>query len=264
MVRSRDAPVFGADVSLQKARTAAFLSSASSGAFLTALPNTKYIATTDAAVSVVRSIPLGNYVTAARTFIGDANSFADGRIAFTDRALGNMARPFFPDGINATGPGPFSKPAGEWSPFSTGVQLDVSLNAILQHVLFAAGVPGIPDVVPGCAGVDLADNLGAVAQTVIGSRLANGLQIFPGSVAIYRGGTLVGAIGVSGDGVDQDDMISFLGVHNAGQALGGAIGNAPLDRRADILTPQGTRLRYVQCPQAPFIAGNDDNVCEGK
>ena len=263
MVRTRDAPVFGADVSLQKARTAAFLSSASSGAFLTALPNTKYIATTDAAVSVVRSIPLGNYVTAARTFIGDANSFADGRIAFTDRALGNIARPFFPDGINATGPGPFSKPAGEWSPFSTGVQLDVSLNAILQHVLFAAGVPGIPDVVPGCAGVDLADNLGAVAQTVTGSRLANGLQIFPGSVAIYRGGTLVGAIGVSGDGVDQDDMISFLGVHNAGLALGGAIGNAPLDRRSDTLTPQGTRLRYVQCPQAPFIDGTDDNVCGG-
>jgi hypothetical protein len=64
--------------------------------------------------------------------------------------------------------------------------------------------------------------------------------------------------------VDQDDMIAFLGLHNAGLALGSGIGNAPPDRRADRLTPQGTRLRYVQCPQAPFIAGNDDNVCDGK
>jgi hypothetical protein len=74
----------------------------------------------------------------------------------------------------------------------------------------------------------------------------------------------VGAIGVSGDGVDQDDMIAFLGVHNAGQSLGGVIGNAPADRRADTVFAQGVRLRYVQCPQAPFLDSTDDNVCEGK
>jgi uncharacterized protein GlcG (DUF336 family) len=264
MVRTRDAPVFGADVSLQKARTAAFLSSSSAAAFLAALPNTKYLSTTDASVAVARSITLGTYVSALQSFVGDVNALADGRIAFTDRAGGNLSRPFYPDGINDEGPGPFSKPAGEWSPFSTGLQLDVSLNAILQHVLFAAGVPGIPDVASGCAGVDLADNLGAVTQTVASARLANGLQIFPGSVPIYRGGTLVGAIGVSGDGVDQDDMVAFLGLSNAGQTLGGSIGNAPADRRADTLTPQGIRLRYVQCPQAPFVNSSDDNVCEGK
>jgi uncharacterized protein GlcG (DUF336 family) len=48
------------------------------------------------------------------------------------------------------------------------------------------------------------------------NRLQNGIQIFPGSVPIYRGNQLVGAIGVSGDGIDQDDMISFLGAHNGG------------------------------------------------
>lgn len=264
LVRTRDAPVFGTDVSLQKARTAAFMSSNTAGAFLTALPNAKYLATTDATVSVTRSIAIGDYSTALRSFLGDANALADGRIAFTDRANGNLSRPFFPDGIDTEGAGPLSKPAGEWSPFSTGLQLDVSMNAILQHVLFTAGVPGIPDVAPGCAGVDLADNLGAVAQTVTGVRLGNGLQIFPGSVPVYRGGTLVGAVGVSGDGVDQDDMIAFLGLHDAGQALGGAIGNAPADRRADTVIAQGTRLRYVQCPQAPFLDTSEDNVCGGK
>jgi hypothetical protein len=94
-------------------------------------------------------------------------------------------------------------------------------------------------------------------------QLANGKQIFPGCVPIYRGTQLVGAIGVSGDGVDQDDMIAFLGLHRAGNALG-SIGNADKQMRADTLTPQGIRLRYVNCPITPFIDNDEQNVCEGK
>jgi hypothetical protein len=84
-------------------------------------------------------------------------------------------------------------------------------------------------------------------------------------VPIYRGTTLVGAIGVSGDGVDQDDMISFLGLGNAGRVLNNAISNAPPSIRADNLAPrgEGTRLRYVQCPQAPFNDSTEQNVCAG-
>ena len=37
---------------------------------------------------------------------------------------------------------------------------------------------------------------------------------------------MIGGIGVSGDGVDQDDMISFLGVHRAGERLNTGLGNA--------------------------------------
>jgi uncharacterized protein GlcG (DUF336 family) len=263
IVRTRDAPIFGTDVSLQKARTAAFMSSSTAGAFLAALPNAKYLATSDTAVGVSREVALGSYVTALRTFLNDGSALANG-IAFTDRAGGNLSRPFFPDGIDTAGPGPLSKPAGEWSPFSTGMQLDVTVNAILQHVLFVAGV-GVPDVTPGCAGVALANDLSSVGQTIAGVRLGNGLQIFPGSVPIYRGNTLVGALGVSGDGVDQDDMIAFLGV-DIGVRFdpAGGLHNAPTGIRADTVIAQGVRLRYVQCPQAPFLDNTDDNVCEGK
>ena len=59
-------------------------------------------------------------------------------------------------------------------------------------------------------------------------------------------------------------MVAFLGLHNAGQSLGGTIGNAPTGSRADTVIAQGVRLRYVQCPQAPFLDNTDDNVCEGK
>ena len=37
----------------------------------------------------------------------------------------------------------------------------------------------------------------------------------------------------------------------------------PAAMRADTLTPQGTRLRYVQCPQSPFNDSTDQNVCAG-
>jgi hypothetical protein len=110
------------------------------------------------------------------------------------------------------------------------------------------------------AGSDVGDNCVQASQP----SLANGIKIFTGSVPIYRGNELVGGICVSGDGVDQDDMISVLGVHDAGVALNNAIGNAPVGIRADNLTPQGVRLRYIQCPQSPFLNSDEQNVCAGK
>ena len=59
-------------------------------------------------------------------------------------------------------------------------------------------------------------------------------------------------------------MVAFLGLHNAGVALGGAIGNAAPEIRADTLVPQGARLLYTQCPQAPFLDSTEQYVCEGK
>ncbi|HTE42743.1 MAG TPA: heme-binding protein, partial [Steroidobacteraceae bacterium] len=257
IARSRDAPVFGIDVSLQKARTAALLSSNTASTFLTALPNAKYPQLTDASATVVRQIAIGDYVTAARSFVGSATALGDGAIAYSARAVGNLSRPFYPDGIDGSPAGPLSKAAGEWSVFSTGLQLDIAQNAILQHVLHTAGAP-LPDVAVGCAGVDLANDFSSATQTVSNLRLANGLQIFPGGVPIYRSGVLIGAVGVSGDGVDQDDMIAFLGANRGAD-------NAPLQMRADTLTPQGVRLRYVQCPQAPFLRdGVEEGVCQGK
>ncbi|MDA1206742.1 MAG: hypothetical protein O2858_03620, partial [Proteobacteria bacterium] len=84
-------------------------------------------------------------------------------------------------------------------------------------------------------------------------------------VPIFRGDTLIGGVGVSGDGVDQDDMIAFLSVHNASMSLSGALGNAPKEIRADqIALPNNLqRLRYVSCPQSPFIDSEEDNVCDG-
>jgi uncharacterized protein GlcG (DUF336 family) len=231
IVRSPDAPVFGIDVSLQKARTAAFFSSAS------------------AAPTIEASLDgdVRQFIPAARTFFGDAAAFT-GRFAFTSRAIGNISRPYFPDGELGRPPGSFSRPVAEFNPFSTGLQSALVEADVKAHVGFILDGPDTP------------------AQCTHTPRLANGIQIFPGSVPIYRGATLVGGIGVSGDGIDQDDMISFLGVHNAGLRLG-ALGNSDPARRSDqIVVPVagGVRLRYVACPFAPFLGTTEQNVCQGK
>jgi uncharacterized protein GlcG (DUF336 family) len=273
LARTRDAPVFGIDVSLQKARTAMFYSSAAAADGLLGLAPAEYFSITlgddRATLSVIGETTITSYVQRTRDFLGMPTALADGAIAFSDRAGGNLSRPFFPDGLQGTNPGPFSRPFDNWSPFHIGLQLDLVYNQValhLAHVLNQSGLPlflddtllvgaprpgfpmPLPDQPPG--------------SCTLLPQIANGIQIFPGSVPIYRGGTLVGGIGVSGDGIDQDDMVSFLGLHNAGEALGG-FGNAPPDMRADTLSPQGVRLRYVQCPQSPFLDSNAQNVCEG-
>ena len=257
IARGRDGPVFGIDVSLQKARTAAFLSSAAAAAAFGGVPDAVYL---DGGLVVLRNEPLAQYVADLRAFTGLPSALADGAIAWSTRAVGNLARPFYPDGVDSAPHGPFSKPGGEWTPFSTGAQLDLAYNALIQHVAFVSGLA--PDVPTNCTGVQ-GFNLGFGTSGAF-SQLANGLQVFPGGVPIYRGGVLVGGIGVSGDGVDQDDMIAFLGLHEAGISLGGAIGNAPTSARADTLAPAGSQLRYVNCPQAPFLDSSTEGVCAGK
>lgn len=236
LVRTPDAPVFGTDVALQKARTAAFFSSVTAAAQLSALPPAQYPSTPPTTSSIAA------YVTATKLFLGDPTALANG-IAYSNRTVGNLARPFFPDGIAGTSNGPLSKPIASWSPFNDGLQEDLVANKLVASLV--AG-----DTSTGCTGL---------------TQLANGIQIFPGSVPIYRGQQRVGGIGVSGDGIDQDDMVAFLGLANAGTALGGNIANAPAAIRGDTIVPQGTgtRLRYANCPQAPFNGSTDQNVCAG-
>ncbi|MBU3671654.1 MAG: heme-binding protein [Sinobacteraceae bacterium] len=255
LVRTRDAPVFGIDVAVQKARTAAFFSSPRAATILQSLPPAVYL---DRGLVRLRAVAPVSYLPAMRNLLGVPTVLGDGQIAFSARAIGNLARPNFPDGVDGNPPGPLSKSAGQWSPFSTGLQLDLVYNAIIQHVAFVAGIA--PDVPAQCAGISGFD-AGFSAQSVP-ALLANGVQIFPGGVPIHRGEVLIGAIGVSGDGIDQDDMIAFLGLAQVGFPAGGP--QHPLaSRRADQLAPNGARLRYVSCPQSPFLDSSEQEPCRG-
>ena len=70
----------------------------------------------------------------------------------------------------------------------------------------------------------------------------NGIVFFPGALPLYKNGILVGGLGVSGDGVDQDDFAT------AGGAVGFA---APASIQADTVFDQGVRLPYLKFPRNP-------------
>lgn len=195
--RQQDAPVFGFDVAVQKARTAAFFSGAN-------------------AATLLRGAGFGAYVDRA---ISDGLRF-DGSFAFSDRATGFLHRPFFPDGINDTAAGPFSTALVDWSPFNVGLQLDL----IRTNFLAAIGGP-----VASCTSIP---------------GLNNGIQIFPGSIPLYKNGALVGAIGVSGDGVDQDDLIAAAGANGF---------SPPTAIRSDQIFVRGVRLPFLKFPRSPNL-----------
>jgi uncharacterized protein GlcG (DUF336 family) len=238
VVRSPDAPIFGIDVSLQKARTAAFFSGKSAASDL-------------AAVTTASGAPDGNvrdFVTRSNNFIGP--DFLAGKVAVSNRGFGLVARPYFPDGEVAQSNGPFSRPIANFSPFSVGLQSALIVQNLVQ--VLGGGNPTRCTFLPDTPGG--------------GNRLQNGIQIFPGAVPVFRGNQLVGAVGVSGDGIDQDDMISFLGVNNAGLRVGG-IGLPPAAIRSDQLLVKASngasvRLRFVGCPFAPFVDTAEQNVCQ--
>lgn len=208
--RQPDAPVFGLDVAVQKARTANFFARSDAGAKLTAAG-------------------FGSFVSrAAADGIG-----LNGSIAFSERAIGFLHRPLFPDGINGTQAGPFSSPLADWSPFNVGLQTEI-IKAFFTS----------PPV--ACRGIEYnkKEFLMAPCPCTSINEIRNGIQIFAGGLPIYRGSTLVGAIGVSGDGIDQDDLI----------AAGGANTFAPAESiRSDRTFVRAVRLPFLKFPARPFL-----------
>ncbi|MCA1481691.1 heme-binding protein, partial [Bradyrhizobium sp. NBAIM08] len=70
----------------------------------------------------------------------------------------------------------------------------------------------------------------------------NGVVFFPGSSPLYTSGKLVGGFGVSGDGVDQDDVVTAAG----------QVGFAAPDRlRVDQYVVGGVRLPFQKYNRNP-------------
>ena len=136
--------------------------------------------------------------------------------AYSTRTVGFLAQSLYPPGINRTQPGPFF-----------GMQEEVS---IITPTSFTATNPVNGAIFNTSTNVDAA--------------VPNGITIFPGGFPLYRDGVLIGAIGVSGDGVDQDDLIS---------ASGAALFPAPVSIRADQTQYRGARLPYAKFPRNPAL-----------
>lgn len=75
-------------------------------------------------------------------------------------------------------------------------------NALTSRIVGTASQPGGP-----LWGIGNSNQIG-----ISGSQeFRNGIITFPGGVPLYKNGVLVGGVGVSGDGVDQDESVAFAG-----------------------------------------------------
>jgi uncharacterized protein GlcG (DUF336 family) len=122
--------------------------------------------------------------------------------AVTNRTIGFGAQPLFPPEIDGSASGPF-------------------LNLYAQ---------------------DTANPCTQGLQAGPANSNRSGIVFFPGSAGLYRGGVLVGGLGVSGDGVEQDDFVTAAGTVGF---------QAPAAVRADQVSIAGVRLPYFKFPRNP-------------
>jgi uncharacterized protein GlcG (DUF336 family) len=141
-------------------------------------------------------------------------------VALTARTFRYLAQPRFPEAIDGAPPGPFS-----------------ILNDHGRRASDFRSVLGYDAFNPETNFHDRRDDV----------RNQNGVVFFPGSSALFKktGGraVLVGGLGVSGDGVDQDDFVTAGAV--AGFAPPGAL-------QADRFFVRGVRLPYSKFPRNPL------------
>lgn len=132
--------------------------------------------------------------------------FSNRQLAMSARSVGFLAQRYFPPGLDGRPYGPLF-----------GFQEAVSLRKAPHPETLTVPFPGNPN-------------------------LPNGITIFPGGFPLYRGGQLIGGIGISGDGVDQDDIVAASGCQDF---------LAPRNIRADTYTYRGVRLPYAKFPRDP-------------
>jgi uncharacterized protein GlcG (DUF336 family) len=87
------------------------------------------------------------------------------------------------------------------------------------------------------------------------NQFQNGIVFFPGSTPLFKNGTMVGGLGVSGDGVDQDDFDTATAAANF---------LPDPSKRADQLqlnAPGGpVRLPYFKFPRNPTLLGENPSM----
>jgi len=79
----------------------------------------------------------------------------------------------------------------------------------------------------------------------------SGIVFFPGSIGLYSGTTLIGGLGVSGDGVEQDDFVTAATVSQINCATCTPNWTPPEVIRADRVIIGDVRLPFFKFPRNP-------------
>jgi|GEM_PF-1090895 len=182
-------------------------------------------------VAVAKARNVAYYADPAELQPEDQVPGVDAGVAFTNRTFRFLAEPRFPAGIDGTTPPAFSS------------LLTVGVNPTTAENL--TGVTPLASDFTTVLGYDAFNPGTNFHETLPSTGYQNGVVFFPGSTPLYNGTVLVGGFGVSGDGVDQDDVVTFSG---AGEFL--PYKSSPITR-ADEVFVNDVRLPYQKFPRNP-------------
>jgi uncharacterized protein GlcG (DUF336 family) len=212
LYRMHDSTVFSIDVAVAKARNTAYYADP---AQLSLNPADQV----DDNNNGVRDVPLG--------------------VAFTNRTFRFLAEPRFPQGVDGSKQGDFSilNDPG----FKTALLLSTN-PTVAAGAVENSGAPVASTAFVSVLGFD-SFNVGRNFRQATNIANQNGVIFFPGSAPVYKSGLLTGGYGVSGDGVDQDDVVTFFGVNGF---------RPPNAMASDQFFVRGTRLPYQKFNRNPF------------
>ena len=174
-------------------------------------------------------------------------------VAYTNRTFRFLAQPRFPSGIDGTEPAPFSTlhdgNINQLTAENNGAPAPVS--AFRDTVRDASpSVLGYDSFFPNTNFRDPGDGVNPAGSPddyhdhdTIANQ--NGIVFFPGSTPLYHDGQLIGGFGVSGDGVDQDDVVTYVGATGFLPETHGVT-------RADQTFVRNIRLPYQKFLRNPF------------
>ena len=202
LYRMPDAPIFSIDVAVAKARNDVYYDSP--------------------------ELQAADEVLGSKSASGPVAPLID--IAFTSRTFRYLAQPFYPEGINGSPPGPFSTLNDPGINPRTGEDVGGPLAASV----YSTNSTSVEGFAAFNEDRNFRDPLNLANQ--------NGVIFFPGSLPLYVNGVLSLGLGVSGDGVAQDDVIS---------STAGAKYAPPTALDADNYFVRGIRLPFVNYDRNP-------------
>lgn len=153
-------------------------------------------------------------------------------VALSNRTFRFLAEPRYPAGVDGTVPPIFSSLNDHNLAQTSGVNPRTAENL---------GAPVPASKYQSVLGFD-AFHLGRNFRDGSNIGNQNGVVFFPGSTPLYESSVLVGGFGVSGDGVDQDDVVTFAG--QQGFAPAAAL-------KADQVFYRGVRLPFQKFNRNP-------------
>ncbi len=236
LFRMKDATIFSIDVAVAKSRNTAYYADANDLQeadiidFNGILPDNKEV---------------------SQSFAQYGNTVPKGT-ALTNRTFRFLAEPRYPTGASAPSPAPQSililtginkanaENTENKNPLPASVYADANSRSVLA---FTAFNPSRNFRDPGDLEVVTIDAAGVKTPQPLANQ--NGVVFFPGSSPLYVAQTLQGGFGVSGDGVDQDDVVT----------ASGQVGfEAPANLRVDQYIVGGVRLPYQKYNRNPLGA----------